>query len=621
MLAAILLAVALLIPGSILAQQSTAQGDASAQPCSDYDKNFHPCGVPETEQQNATKLYRQSLKLVRKKQLEPALEKVKAARAISPLDVVYASTQKAIEERLAAAALREGNQAMLTADAPAALAAFRRAAELDPENEYAQQRLHDAEPAPEESGGAAQQHARLGETRLEPTAEMHSFEFKGDSTQAMQQFAKLFGIALVTDQGLKARNVRIKLDEVNWETGSQILQRLCKLLIIPMSERQALLANDTEENRRDLMPMSLRTFYGLGGSTPQELTELTTALRVLFDLRFITANASEGAIVIRAPQPTMDAIASFLEYLQNERPTVMLEIDVFEISTSVTRDLGVTVPDQFTFFNISSEVNSLVSSSSYQEIVAALQASGQTVNATTILAALLASSASTSSVLGQPFATFGGGLTLSGVTLPTGSLNFSNNTSVARTVDQVLLRADHGKAATMKVGERYPIVNSQFSAASPAASILASLGIGSTANAAASVPSPQFTYEDLGLVLKATPQVHGKLISLDYELTVRALGATEANGLPDITNREMKGTISTEDGGSVVVAGLVDKSETASIDGYPLLSDIPGLGDAFSLHTRQRTYDELLVVIKPYITSGHSGGEGSYIRIPTVVPK
>ncbi len=61
-------------------------------------------------------------------------------------------------------------------------------------------------------------------------------------------------------------------------------------------------------------------------------------------------------------------------------------------------------------------------------------------------------------------------------------------------------------------------------------------------------------------MLKATPNVHGKLISLDYELAVRALGATEANGLPDITNREMKGTISTDDGESVVLAGLVEKA-------------------------------------------------------------
>ena len=72
-------------------------------------------------------------------------------------------------------------------------------------------------------------------------------------------------------------------------------------------------------------------------------------------------------------------------------------------------------------------------------------------------------------------------------------------------------------------------------------------------------------------MLKATPQVHGRLISLDYELTVRALGATQSNGLPLLTNREMKGTISTEDGEAVVIAGLVEKDEMDAINGIPVL--------------------------------------------------
>jgi type II secretory pathway component GspD/PulD (secretin) len=623
MLAAVLLAVALLLPGSLLAEESATRSDAktaaSTQPCSDYEKNFPPCGIPEAARKEAKSLYQQSTKLAAKKQFGLALEKVKAARAISPQDAVYASAQKATEEKLSAEALREGDQAMLAGDATAALAAFRQAVEFDPTNDYAQQRLHDALPAPE-AFGTAQFRARLGETRLEPAPGVFSFEYKGDSIHAMQQFAKLFGIDLVSDQGLTSRNVRVKLDGVTWETGSQIMQRVCKVLIVPMSEQQALLANDSEENRRDLTPMTLRTFYSVGATTPQELTELTTALRVLFDLRFITPNASEGTIVIRAPQQTMDAITKFLEYLQDDQPTVMLEIKVFEISTTFTRDLGTSVPNEFTFFNITSEINSLVNSSSYQQIVAALQASGQTVNATTILAALLASSSSTSSVLGQPFATFGGGLTLSGVTIPTSSLHFSNNNSLARTVDDILLRAGHGKAATMKLGERYPIVSATFAATSPASSLLSSLGIGTAAAAATTAPSPQFSYEDIGIVLKATPQVHGKLVSLDYELAIRAIGATEANGLPDITNREMKGTISTEDGEAVVVAGLVDKSEMASISGIPFITEIPVLGQALSVQTKEHSADELLVVITPHITSGRTH-EGSYIPIPTNLPK
>ncbi len=532
---------------------------------------------------------------------------------------MYASAEQAIEEKLVAEELRNGNQAMLTGDVNGALAAFRRATEIDPTNEYAEQRLHDALPATE-GFGTTQFRSSIGETRLQPMPGVHSFAFKGNSLQALEQFAKLFGITAVPDQGLTSRNVRIKLDDVSWETGSQILERVCKVLIIPMGAHQVLLANDTEENRRDLAPMTMRTFYAVGGSTPQALTELATALRTLFELKFVTQNAAEGTIVIRAPQQTNDAITTFLEYLRDDQPTVMLEVRVFQISTTLTRDLGISVPNEFTVFNVQSEINSLVSSSSYQQIVAALVASGQTVNATTILAALLASSSSSiSSPLTQPFATFGGGITLMGVTIPAVSGHFSKINSLARTVDDVLLRSEHGKAATMKVGERYPIVSATFSASTPATSLLSSLGI-STGATAASVPTPQFSYEDLGLVLKATPQIHGNLISLDYELTLRAIGATEANGLPDITNREIKGTISTEDGEAVVVAGMVDKSEMASINGYPLVSEIPGLSDALSVQTKEHTEDQLLIVIKPHITSARTHG-GSYIRLPIDVPK
>jgi type II secretory pathway component GspD/PulD (secretin) len=411
---------------------------------------------------------------------------------------------------------------------------------------------------------------------------------------------------------------------VDWRTGSEILARVCKVLIIPTGDHEALLANDTEENRRDLTRMSLRTFYALGGSTAQELTDLTTALRVLFDLRFITPNVSQGSIVIRAPQQTLDAVADFLEYLQDDEPTVMLDVKIFEVSTTFANELGTSVPNQFTVFNVTSEINNLVSSSSYQQIIAALEQSGQTVNATTILAGLLASasssSTSTTSPLSQPFAVFGGGQTLTGVTIPSTTLHFSKTASLARTLDDVQLRAGHGKAATLKVGERYPIVSSQFSATSASSSILSALGLGATAGAATSIPSPQFSYEDVGLVLKTTPQVHGKLISIDYELTVRAVGTTEANGLPLLTNREMKGTISTEDGESVVIAGLLEKDEMNAINGIPLLSAVPGLGKAFSVDTKEHTTDELLVTVTPHITSGRRP-KGSYIRVPMNVPK
>jgi type IV pilus assembly protein PilQ len=124
----------------------------------------------------------------------------------------------------------------------------------------------------------------------------------------------------------------------------------------------------------------------------------------------------------------------------------------------------------------------------------------------------------------------------------------------------------------------------------------------------------------LGLVLKATPQVHGKLISLDYELTLRSLGATQAEGPPVLNNREIKGSISTEDGKGVVIAGLVDKGETSAINGYPLISSIPVLGKLFSVVTKEKTSDELLIIVTPHVTR-ESHQRGVYIPVPMIVPK
>jgi Flp pilus assembly secretin CpaC len=186
-------------------------------------------------------------------------------------------------------------------------------------------------------------------------------------------------------------------------------------------------------------------------------------------------------------------------------------------------------------------------------------------------------------------------------------------------VQDVVLRSVDGQAATLKVGERYPIVSSTFSATSAASSLLSSIGINSSAGAAA-VPSPQFTYEDIGMVLKTTPHVHGKLISMEYELAVRALGTTQSNGLPLLTNREVKGTIGTDDGQSIVIAGLLDKEETAALNGIPVVSALPGLGTAMSVQTREKTYDELLIVIQPTLTSGR-GAHGVYLSLPTNNPK
>ncbi len=628
MLRAALLIAALLLPATVYAAEdiatqrpgpestapNTAVAEPASPPCSDVRPHFPSCGISKRDVRKAKALYLEMEKLLHKQKYEEALDKLSAVRAISPRDVFFITAERILKQHAAAAQVRLGDKSLHAGDPPAAMAAFRKALQLDPENTYAAERLHDALP-PREPGPVLG--ADTGEVRLKPLPGTRSFEFRGPSQMALERFAELYGITTVADAGFAPRNVRIKLDDVDWETGSRLLLQVSKALMVPLSETQVLLATDTEENRRDLVRVSLRTFYIQGETSPQALNDLTNALRTLFELRYIVSNPAKGTITIRAPQATMEAIARLLDDLSDDRPEVVIEAQVFQVSASFTRDLGASVPTEFTVFNVPTEVRKLVSSGSFQEILNALGASGQSASASSILAGLLASSST--SPLAQPFGTFGGGITLTGVTIPATSLHASDTNSLVRTVDQMLLRSRHGSAATMKIGQRYPIATTVYSAVNVNSSILARLGL-TGATSAASIPSPQFSYEDLGLVLKATPHVHGKLISLEYELTLRAVLATQPNGPPALTNRETRGTISTEDGEPVVIAGLVGKGEIEAINGIPLLSAIPGLGRAFSVESKQKTSDDLLIVLTPHIVYDRRAG-GLYIPMPTKVPK
>ena len=593
---------------------NAATAEPASAPCSDVTPHFPSCGVSKRDVRKARALYREMEKLLQQQNYSEALEKLGAVRAISPRDAFFNDAERIVRQHAAAAQVRLGDKALHDSEPAAAATAFRKALELDPENTYPAERLYAALPP---RGPGPVLASDTGEVLLKPLPGTHSFEFRGQSQMALEKFAALFGIGIVADATLTPRNVRIKLDNVDWETGSRLLLQATKTLMAPLGKNQVLVANDTEENRRDLVHVSLRTFYIQGENSAQALNDLTNALRTLFDLRYAVNNPANGTITIRAPQATMDAITRLLDDLSDDRPEVMIEAQVFQVSSSFTRDLGTSVPTDFTVFNVPTEIRKLVSGASFQDVLNALGASGQSARASNILAALLASGSS--SPLAQPFGIFGGGITLTGLTIAASSLHFNDTHSLVRTVDQMLLRSRHGSAATLKVGARYPIATTVYSAVSVNSSILATLGLSSGVSAS-SIPSPQFSYEDLGLVLKTTPQVHGKLVSLEYELTLRAILATQANGPPTLTNRETRGTISTEDGQPVVIAGLVGKSELRAINGIPLFSAIPGLGKAFDVETKEKINDDLLILLTPHIVF-EPRSRGAYIPLPAKMPK
>ena len=147
------------------------------------------------------------------------------------------------------------------------------------------------------------------------------------------------------------------------------------------------------------------------------------------------------------------------------------------------------------------------------------------------------------------------------------------------------------------MGSRYPILNAAFAPIYNNSAIAQVVG-----NQSYAAPFPSVSYEDIGLTLKAKPQVHNNSdVALELDLEFRTLGATNSNGIPIISNREYKGGIMLKEGEPAAVAGMVTASEERTLSGLPAFSKIPGFGLLTSQSTKQEENDELLILITPYV--------------------
>ncbi len=414
------------------------------------------------------------------------------------------------------------------------------------------------------------------------------------------------------DESVRKNNLKLDVDNLDFAQASDLLKLLTDTFFVPLDPRRVLVAKDSKENRQRYERLAMETIYMPGLSTT-EMTDMSNIARNLFEIPVEVVEGDKGTLRVRGPAERLKALNSTFSELMEGRSQVALDVKLITIDRSSIRSVGVQLPQQTTVFSVSSEVNNIINSNQSlvnQIISSGLASAGDT---TTIVAILLASGAVSSSILSQPFALFGGGLTATGLSLGSVSGNFSLNSSDARTLDDVSLSVADQVAATFRSGSRYPIITSTYSglgssgvkipglSSSGLSSTLASLGLNASAIAQAQQTTPQIQYEDLGLTLKVTPHIQmGKSVSLLLDMQVESLGGNFLNNIPVLDRTQYSGTITLKNGESAVVVSDLNRSQVHAVSGIPGLSELPGLhGTSRSL---QITDSNLLIVITPRIT-------------------
>src|SRR6266566_316316 len=161
-----------------------------------------------------------------------------------------------------------------------------------------------------------------------------------------------------------------------------------------------------------------------------------------------------------------------------------------------------------------------------------------------------------------------------------------------------VLEARTDRLRDLRIGDRIPIATGSFQAG---------VGVGSTGGAGFVNPlvNTQFTYLDVGVNIDLTPRVHpNRDVSLKLKVEVSSHTGDQAIGgitQPIISQRVIEHDIRLREGEVSILGGLVQRTDSKTLEGWPGLAKLPLLIYLFSHNNADHREDEVLIVLTPRI--------------------
>ncbi len=567
--------------------------------------------------QSAEDAYLAGARLLDRNDLAGAEVQFAKALKLNPSHSEYAQAVALAHEHRVTELIQQSGKARLLGQADKADQLLAEARKLDPQNNIVTQHMDatsaphafNAQFDPQTEPWIKEGPAIAGAITLLPNSGIQSFHIHSDAQDVLSRVMSAYGIRAVFDESVQRQPIRFDLEDVPYQRASVILLQMAGLFAVPLDPRSVFIAKDTTENRQRFERLLQETIY-VPGKTNEEMAELATVIRSVFDVKQASVENTGGTIVIRAPQDTVTAINLTLADLIDGGNEVMLDLKLYSVDRTRQRNLGVQLPQQIGVYSVAGAASDLVNAN--QSLVNQAIAQGlipANANNVTIALALIASGLVQSSLLSNTIGFFGGGLTTTGVTTNTNvTVNLGLNSSDTRALDNIQLRVGDRQTGTFRVGNRYPITTSTYtSGIAGTGSALAGVTINgvsasSLLNQATSITIPQIQYEDLGITLKAVPTVQRSgRISMKLDLKIEALAGSAINNIPILTSTQYVSEVTVADGESAMLLSSLSRSESAAVSGLPGLGELPGFQTATSNTTTETDSSELVLLITPRI--------------------
>ena len=339
---------------------------------------------------------------------------------------------------------------------------------------------------------------------------------------------------------------------------------------VPLRNAEATRIADT---LRGLMSGSESTRGATTTTTPagQTATQTTAAAS---PSSVIQAYAPTNTIIITATEPVYRALRTVIDYLDQRRQQVYVEALIVEVSTGLAAEFGVqwnagrTIGDGQTLFggtNFSTTTGSNI-------LTAALDPRnlGNGLNLGIIRGSLKIP---------------GTDIEVANLQLLARALEGDSGANVLSTPNVLTLDNEEAKIV---VGQNVPFITGSYTPTS-----------GSSTN-----PFQTIERKDIGITLRVTPQISEGAVKLKIFQEVSSVTRDKSlvQSADIITNkRSIDSTVLVDSGEIVVLGGLIQDDQQASIDKVPFLGDIPYLGALFKYESRNRKRTNLMVFLRPVV--------------------